>query len=148
MVMVMNDLLPPPLCNVNQPSHSEIQIFQNLTMKIHGKGQVYGQRSMSRSNLKIQRSWLWSKSNPLVKFEAWGLIHMFAFLSWQSDHFWLRYKKFHIWPWKKVKVMAKVKPDGHNRGLGVQSICLLFVSWQSDHFWLRYSKFHIWPWKI
>ena len=36
------------------------------------------------------------------------------FVSWQSDHFWLRYRKFHIWPWKfKVKVMAKVKPDGH-----------------------------------
>ena len=36
------------------------------------------------------------------------------FVSWQSDHFWLRYSKFHIWPWKfKVKVMAKVKPDGH-----------------------------------
>ena len=36
------------------------------------------------------------------------------FVPWQSDHFWLRYSKFHIWPWKfKVKVMAKVKPDGH-----------------------------------
>ena len=40
------------------------------------------------------------------------------FVSWQSDHFWLRYSKFHIWPWKsKVKVMAKVKSDGHIRGL-------------------------------
>ena len=36
------------------------------------------------------------------------------FVPWQSDHFWLRYSKFHTWPWKfKVKVMAKVKPDGH-----------------------------------
>ena len=70
----------------------------------------------------------------------------------------------------KVKVMTKVKPNGHIWGLGVQSICLLFVSWtiflmvrlsprvqsicllfvswQSDHFWLRYSKFYIWPWKF
>ena len=71
------------------------------------------------------------------------------FVSWQSDHFWLRYRKFHIWPWKlKVMVMVKVKLDGHIWGLGVQSICLLFVSWQSDHFWLRYSKFYIWPWKF
>ena len=47
-------------------------------------------------------------------------------VSWQSEHFWLRYRKFHIWPWKfKVKVMAKVKPDGRIWGLGVQSICLL-----------------------
>ena len=72
----------------------------------------------------------------------------------------LRYRYFKIWPWKsmvkvmcvvkgsKVKVMVKVKPDGHIWGLGVQSICLLFVSWQSDHFWLRYSKFYIWPWKL
>ena len=36
------------------------------------------------------------------------------FVSWQSDHFWLRYSKFYIWPWKfKVKVMAKVKPACH-----------------------------------
>ena len=48
------------------------------------------------------------------------------FVLWQSDHFWLRYRKFHIWPWKfKVKVTAKVKPDGIIWGLGVQSICLL-----------------------
>ena len=71
------------------------------------------------------------------------------FVSWQSDYFWLIYRKFHIWPWKfKVKVTAKVKPDCHIWGLGVQSICLLFVLWQSDHFWLRYSKFYIWPWKF
>ena len=71
------------------------------------------------------------------------------FFSWQSDHFWLRYRKFHIWLWKfKVMVMAKVTPDGHIWSLGVQSICLIFVPWQSDHFWLRYSKFHIWPWKF
>ena len=43
MVMIMNDLLPPPLCNVNRPSRSDIQLFQNLTMKIHGEGHVCGQ---------------------------------------------------------------------------------------------------------
>ena len=62
-----------------------------------------------------KRSRLWSRSDPLVTFEAWSSINMFLlFVSWQSDHFWLRYSKFHILPWKfKVKVMAKVKPDGH-----------------------------------
>ena len=31
------------------------------------------------------------------------------FVSWQSDHSWLRYSKFHIWPWKfKVKVTTKI----------------------------------------
>ena len=40
------------------------------------------------------------------------------FVPWQSDRFWLRYSKFHIWPWKfKANVMAKVKPDGHIRAL-------------------------------
>ena len=79
MVMAMNDLLPPPLCNVNRPSHSEIQQFQNLTMKIHGQGHVGGQRSRSRLTFKIQRSRLWSRSNPLVTFEALSTIDMFAF---------------------------------------------------------------------
>ena len=77
--MVMNDLLPPPLCNVNWPSHSEIQLFQNLTMKIHGQCHVCGQRSRSSLTFKIQRSRLWSNSNPLVTFEAWTSIDMFAF---------------------------------------------------------------------
>ena len=36
------------------------------------------------------------------------------FVSWQSDHFWLRYCKFHIWPWNvKVKVIS----DGYIWGL-------------------------------
>ena len=162
MIMVMNDLLPPPLCNVNRPSHSEIQLFQNLTMKIHGQGHVCGQRSMSRLTFKIQRSRLWSSSNPLVTFEAWSSIDMFAFrfmaigpllaeiyqgqarwshlsprvqsicllfVSWQSDHFWLRYSKFYIWPWKfKVKVMTKVKPDGH--------------IWALEFYWYVCFSFH------
>ena len=51
----------------------------------------------------------WSHFGPGVQ----SICLLFRF-SWQSYHFWLRYRKFHIWPWKfKVKVMAKVKPDGH-----------------------------------
>ena len=50
------------------------------------------------------------------------------FALWQSDHFWLRYSQFHIWPWKfKVKVMAKVKPDGHIWALEFNRyVCLSF----------------------
>ena len=49
-------------------------------------------------------------------------------VTWQSGHFWLRYNKFHIWPWKfKVKVMAKVKPDGHIWGLEFnRCVCFSF----------------------
>ena len=79
MVMVMKDLLPPPLFNVNRPSHSEIQLFQNLTIKILGEGHACGQRSRSHLTLKIQRSRLWPRSNPLVTFEALSSIDVFAF---------------------------------------------------------------------
>ena len=137
MVMVMNDLLPHPLCNINRPSQSEIQLFQNLAMKIHGQGHVCGQNqghvwpSKFKGQGYGQGQTHWSHLRPGVQSIC------LLFVSQQSDHFWLRYRKFHIWPWNfKVKVMVKVQPDGHIWGLGVQSICLLFVLRQSDHFWL------------
>ena len=67
---------------------------------------------------------------------------------WSRSCVWSKVKGMFNLENSKVKVMVKVKPDGHIWGLGVLSICLLFVSWQSDHFWLRYSKFYIWPWKF
>ena len=80
----------------------------------------------------------------------WGLNsnwYVCFFVSWQSEHFWLRYSKFNIWPWK-LRVMAKVTPDDPIWGLAINRfVCFLF-SWQSNHFWLRYSKFVIWPWKF
>ena len=93
---------------------------------IHGQGHVCGQKSRSHLTLKIQRSWSWS--NPLVTFEAWSSIDMFAFcfVAISPHHFWLRYSKLHIWPWK-FKVMAKVKPGGHIWGLKFNRyICLSF----------------------
>ena len=61
------------------------------------KGQGYGQGQTH-----------WSPSRPGIQSIS------LLFVSWQSDHFWLRYSKFFIWPWKlKVKVMAKVKSDDH-----------------------------------
>ena len=67
MVMVMNDLLPPPLCNVNRTSHSEIQLFQNLTMKIHGQGQVW-------SKVKVTFDLENSKVKVMVKVKPIGHI--------------------------------------------------------------------------
>ena len=119
MLMVMNDLLPPTLFNVNRPSHSEIQLFQNLTMKILGQGHACGQRSRPHLTLKIQRSRSWPRSNPLVTFEASSSIDTFAFNFVVIGPLLVEiYIKFYIWPWKfKVKVMAKVKTDGHIWGL-------------------------------
>ena len=85
----------------------------------------------------------WSHLRP------WSSIDMFAFFSWQSDHFWLRYSKFYIWPWKfKVKVMAKVKPDGHIWALEINQYVWFSFRGNRTIFWLRYSKFYIWPWKF
>ena len=114
------------------PWKSMVKVLRVVKGPSNFKGQDYGQGQTHHSHLR-----------PGVQSIC------LLFVSWQSDHFWLRYRKFHIWPWKsKVKVMVKVKPIGHIWGLGVQSICLLFVLWQSNHFWLRYSKFHIWPCKF
>ena len=94
--------------------------------------------------------------------------------TWPSDHFWLRYSKFHIWPWKfKVKVIAKVKPDGHIWGLEFNRyVCFSFhgnrtiLDWDitnsifdlensrsmscQDQTWLSHlrPKFQVWPWKF
>ena len=75
------------------------------------KGQGYGQGQTH-----------WSHLRPGIQS-----ICLF-FVSWQLDHFWLRYRKIHIWPWKfKVKVMAKVKPNGHIWALEFnQYVCFLF----------------------
>ena len=71
----------------------------------HGQGQIW-----------------WSHLRPWVQSIC------LLFISWQSDHFWLRYSKFYIWPWKfKVKVMAKVKPGGHIWALEFnQYVCFQF----------------------
>ena len=95
------------------------------------------------------------------------------FVSWQSDHFWLRYRKFHIWPWKfKVKVMAKVKPDGHIWALEFNRyVCFSFRgnrtifgwviansifdlensrsrSWPRSNIWILHPRLSIFGWDI
>ena len=61
------------------------------------KGQGYGQGQTHWSHLRPGVQWI-----------------CLLFVLWQSNHVCLRYSKFDIWPWKfKVKVMAKVKSDGH-----------------------------------
>ena len=75
------------------------------------------------SNIKVM-----AKVKPIVAFEAWSSNRCLLFVSWQLDRFWLRYSKFHIWPWTfKVKVTAKVKSDGHMWGLEFnQCVCFSF----------------------
>ena len=102
------------------------------------KGQGYGQ---------VQTHWWYLR--PGVQSIC------LLFVSWQSDHFWLRYRKFHIWPWKfKVKVMAKVKPDGHIWALEFNRyVCFSFRGNQTIFGWdipnsifdLENSRSRSWP---
>ena len=145
----MNDLLPPPLCNVNRPSHSEIQLFQKFYHENPGQGHACGQRSRSCLTLEIQRSRLWSRSNLMVTFEALRFNRYVCFLfrgnrtiiGWDIANSIFDLENSRSRSWQGLTWWSHLSPR-------VQSICLLFVSWQSDHFWLRYSKFHISPWKI
>ena len=77
------------------------------------RGQGHGQSQTHRWHLRprVQSIWL-------------------LFVSCQSEHFWLRYSKFYICPWKfKVKAMAMVKPDGHIWGLHFNRyVCFHFVA--------------------
>ena len=71
-------------------------------------------RSCVWSKVKVMFDLQNSKVKVMVKVKPIGESICLLFVSWQLDHFWLRYRKFHIWPWKfKVNVMAKVRPDGH-----------------------------------
>ena len=86
----------PCVCGQGSRSH--------LTLKIQGQGHDQGQ------------IWL-LHLRPIVQLIC------FLFVSWQSDHFWLRHSKFKISPWK-FKVMAKVN---HFWGLEIKRyVCLLF----------------------
>ena len=102
------------------------------------KGQGYGQCQTN-----------WSHLRPEVQSIC------LLFVSWQSDHFWLRYSKFHIWPWKvKVKVMAKVKPVGHIWALEFNRyVCFSFRGNRTIFGWdiansifdLENSRSRLWP---
>ena len=111
--------------------------------------------SRSHITLKIQISMSWPRSNPLSHLRPRVQIDMFAFCFVASNHFWLRYSKFHIWPWKfRVKVMAKVKSDGHIWGLEFNwCVCFSFRGHRTIFGWdiansifdLENSRSRSWP---
>ena len=102
-------------CFLFHGNRTKIWRIPYLTLKIQGQGHSEGQTRWSHLRFRIQ---------------SIGLL----FVSWQSDHFWPRYHKLHISPWR-------FKGQGQGQGqiwwshlrLRVQSICLHFDSWQSDH---------------
>ena len=115
-----------------------VEIYKNsyFTLKIQGQGHSQGQ------------IW-WSHLRPRVQSMC------LLFVLWQSHHFWQRYSQLHIWPWKfKVKVMSKVKPDGHIWGLEINRyVCFLFRGNRTIFDWdiaksifdLENSRSRSWP---
>ena len=63
------------------PFLAEIEQIPYLTLKNLCQGHDQGQTRWSHLSPRVQSLCL-------------------LFVSWQSDHFWMRYCKFHIWPWK------------------------------------------------
>ena len=70
MVMVMNDLLPPPFVQCQ----SALAFWKTAISKFDHENpwsrSCVWSKSRSRLTFKIQRSRLWSRSNPLFTFEA------------------------------------------------------------------------------
>ena len=123
-VMVMNDLLPHPLCNVNRPYHSEIQLFQWSRS-----------RSCVWSKVKVTFDLQHSNVRVIVKVKSighiWGLEFnryvCFSFRGNRTTFGWYIANLIFNLENSKSKVMAKVKPDGHIWGLGFNRyVCFLF----------------------
>ena len=77
-----------------------IYLIRYLTLKIQGQGHGQGQTRWSHLKPRVQSMCL-------------------LFVSWQSDHFWLRYSQLDIWPWKfKVKVTTKIAQNLISKSIG------------------------------
>ena len=84
--------------------------------------------SRSQLTLKIQTSRSWPRLNPLVTFESCSSIDMFAFCFMPIGPFLVQIQQIPYLTLKfKVKVMAKVKSDGHIWGLKFnRCVCFSF----------------------
>ena len=84
------------LFEVDEPSHSNLLLLKNLTLKIQGQGHGWGEHWKSHYGSNI-------------------LLTHIPFVPSQSAIPFLRYSIFKIWPWKsKAKVMGEVNVENHN----------------------------------
>ena len=105
----------------------EIQLFQNLAMKIQGQGHGWGERWKSQSGCNILSTHI-------------------PFVPCQSGIPYLSYDFFKIWPWKsRVKVMSEVTVQSHNVGLtSYRFTSLSFHVNRPSHSWdTAFSKFDL-----
>ena len=118
-----------PLCamSIGPPilRYSYFKIWPRRSMVmcvVKGQGHVWPSKFKGQSYGQGQTHW--SHLSPRVQSIC------LLFVSWQSDHLWLRYSEFYIcWPWKfRVKVIAKVKADGHIWALNFgRYVCFSFL---------------------
>ena len=101
----------------------------NLLLLLQGQGHIWPSTFKCQGHSQGQTHW----SHLTPGFQSICLL----FVSWQSEHFWLRYSKFYIWPWQfKVKVMAEVKSDSHIWALSISHACvyaslIFYSSWKT-----------------
>ena len=98
--------ISPPILRYNYFKIWPWKSMVKVICVVKGQGHIWPSKFKGEGYGQVQTHW--SHLRPGVQSIC------LLFVSRQSDHFWLRYSKFYIWPWKfKVKVMAKVKLDGH-----------------------------------
>ena len=105
----------------------EIQLFQNLTLKIQGQGHGWGECWKSQHESKILSTHI-------------------LFIPCHSAIPFLRYDFFKIWPWKsKVKVMVGVNVESHKVGVtSYRFTSLSFHVNRTSHSWDKaFSKFDL-----
>ena len=98
--------ISPPILRYNYFKIWPWKSMVKVICVVKGQGHIWPSKFKGQGYGQVQTHW--SHLRPGVQLIC------LLFVSWQSDNFWLRYSKFCIWPSKfKVKVMARVKPDGH-----------------------------------
>ena len=107
------------------PPIPEIQLFQDLTMKIQGQAHGWGQSSKSQYESSIPSTHI-------------------SLVPCQSALLFMRYSIFKVWAWKSKD---KVTAQGHKVGITL-STHIPFVPCLSDLLFLGYSYFKIWRWKF
>ena len=125
--------ISPPILRYNYFKIWPWKSMVKVICVVKGQGHIWPSKFKGQGYSQVQTHWS----------------HLRPGVSRQSDHFWLRYNKFYIWPWKsKVKVMAKVKPDGHIWALKFNRyVCFSFRGNRTIFGW-DIAKFYIWPWKF
>ena len=112
--------MSPPILRYNYFKIWPWKSMVKVICVVKGQGHIWPSKFKGQGYGQVQTHW--SHLRPGVQSICW------LFVSRQSDHLGLRYSKFYIWPWKfKVKVMAKVKLDGHIWALEFNRyVCFLF----------------------